>query len=141
VSPRKKVNCSLVTRLIDEYPLVLASGSPRRRRILEGLGLVFAVDPPDVPEELLPGEGPKEHVERLAGDKAREVASRHTRGTVLAADTIVLIDGRVLGKPEGPDEAIEMLATIRGRWHEVFTGVAAVLNHRHRTRADSRSHA
>jgi septum formation protein len=120
-----RVSCPLVAHLIEEQPLILGSGSPRRRRILDGLGLDFVVDVPGVPEELLPGEGPEEHVLRLAGGKARDVASRHERGTIIAADTIVLIDGRVLGKPSGPEQAVEMLKTIRGRWHEVFTGVAA----------------
>ncbi|MFH1502027.1 MAG: Maf family protein, partial [Candidatus Eisenbacteria bacterium] len=120
------MSCPLVSHLIDEFPFVLASGSPRRRRILEGLGLEFLVDVPDVAEDALPGEGPEDHVLRLAGDKVRRVASRHTRGTVLAADTVVLIDGGILGKPEGPEDAVWMLEALRGRWHEVYTGVAVV---------------
>jgi len=118
------LTCDLVSRLIDEGPLVLGSGSPRRRRILEGLGLEFIVDPPDVPEDALPDEGPREHVSRLACDKARRVASRYERATVLAADTIVWIDGHILGKPRDAEEARTMLITTRGRWHEVYTGLS-----------------
>lgn len=120
------MRCCLVRHLIGEEPLILGSGSPRRSRILEGLGLEFVVDPSGIPEDALEGEGPEEHVRRLSLAKASEVARRHARGTVLGADTVVLLDGRLLGKPGGPSEALEMLRTIRGRWHEVLTGVAAV---------------
>jgi septum formation protein len=119
------LSCGLVGRLIDERPLVLASGSPRRRRILEGLELEFVVDVPDIHEPSVDGEPPSDHVTRLARLKARAVAGRHASGTVVAADTAVLIDGRLLGKPDGPAEAAEMLRSLRGRWHEVLTGVAA----------------
>lgn len=118
------MTCPLVSRLIDENPLVLGSSSPRRRRILEDLGVEFIVDAPDVDERVLPGEEPLAHVTRLAEAKARDVAARHTRGTVLAADTVVLIDGAILGKPAGAEDAVRMLRAIRARWHEVFTGLA-----------------
>jgi septum formation protein len=120
------LTCWLVRRLIEEEPLILGSGSPRRVRILEGLGLEFLVDPSGIPEDALDGEGPEEHVGRLALAKASEVAGRHARGTVLGADTIVVLDGRLLGKPDGRPEAEAMLRAIRGRWHEVVTGVAAM---------------
>lgn len=120
------MSCRLVSHLIVEPPLVLGSGSPRRAGILRGLGLEFIVDPSGIPEDALDGESAREHVTRLALAKAREVAARHGRGTVLGADTIVVLDDRLLGKPEGPAEALDMLRAIRGRWHEVVTGVAAV---------------
>jgi septum formation protein len=120
------MTCCLVRHLIGEEPLILGSLSPRRSRILDGLGLEFLVDPSGIPEDALEGEDPEEHVRRLALAKATEVASRHARGTVVGADTIVLLGGRLLGKPDGPPEASEMLRAIRGRWHEVLTGVAAV---------------
>lgn len=120
------MSCSLVSALIEESPLVLGSGSPRRRRILKSLGLDFVVDPPGVPEDLVEGEEPEAHVRRLAGVKARAVAARYEAGTVLSADTVVVLDGRLLGKPDGPEDAGRMLRSIRGRWHIVFTGVAAV---------------
>ena len=105
---------------------MLGSRSPRRRRILEALGLDFIVDPPDVSEDALDGEEPHEHVTRLAREKAAVVASRHKVGTVLSADTIVLLDGGLLGKPDGPGDATRMLRMIRGRWHQVLTGLAIV---------------
>jgi septum formation protein len=120
------VSCGLVKGLIEEQPLILASGSPRRRRILEGLGLAFVVDVPDIHEDTVEGEEPADHVVRLARLKARAVAGRRSSGTIVAADTAVLLDGRILGKPGGPPEAELMLRSLRGRWHEVYTGVAAV---------------
>jgi septum formation protein len=120
------VSCRFLEHLIEEEPFVLGSASPRRVRILEGLGLEFVVDPSGIPEDPLDGEDAEAHVTRLALAKAVEVAGRHGRGTVLGADTIVVLDGRLLGKPSGPAEAAEMLRAIRGRWHEVVTGVSAV---------------
>jgi septum formation protein len=112
--------------LIREWPLVLASGSPRRRRILDALGLDFSVDPPDIHETAVEGEGPGEHVERLAVLKARSAADRRDRATIVAADTAVLLEGTLLGKPGGPSEAERMLRSMSGRWHEVLTGVAVM---------------
>ena len=112
--------------MITELPLVLASASPRRKRILEGLDLEFEVEPSEIEENEEPGESPDEHVVRLAGAKAAEIARRHTSGTVIAADTIVLLDGSLLGKPTGPPDAMRMLRAISGRWHEVLTGLAVV---------------
>lgn len=120
------MSCGLVGALITEFPLVLASASPRRKRILEGLGLGFEVEPSDIDENEEPGETPDEHVVRLAGLKAAEVAKRHASGTVLGADTIVLLDGVLLGKPGGPSDAVRMLRTINGRWHEVLTGLTVI---------------
>ncbi len=120
------MNCALMDGLVTETPLILGSASPRRKRILAGLGLEFAVDVPDADESALVGETPVEHVRRLAWLKAATVAGRYEEGTVIAADTIVVFDGEMLGKPEDPAHAAEMLMRIRGRWHEVYTGVAAM---------------
>jgi len=120
------VSCGFVSDLVDEPPLVLASASPRRRRILEGLELDFVVDPTGIPEDAAAGETPAEHVVRLARAKADASARGRDRGTVLGADTIVVLDGALLGKPEGPADAARMLRTISGRWHEVYTGIALV---------------
>ncbi len=120
------VACELVRRLVSEEPLVLGSSSPRRRRILDGLDLEFIVDVPDVDESVEDGEAPDEHVKRLAWLKAATVAGRHEKGTVIAADTIVLLDDKILGKPADAREAVEMLTTLRGRRHEVLTGVAVL---------------
>lgn len=118
--------CELVSRLVSEAPIVLGSSSPRRRRILDGLGLEFIIDVPDVDEQLEEGESPEEHVRRLAWLKAATVAGRHEKATVIAADTVVLLDGRVLGKPSNADDAVEMLKALQGRWHEVLTGISVI---------------
>jgi septum formation protein len=105
--------------------LVLASQSPRRRELLRGIWGEFEVIPGDVDETL--GSGPLgEEVAALALRKARAVAGRVGRAVVLAADTVVVIDGVVLGKPVGVEEATGMLVRLRGRQHEVVTGVAVV---------------
>ena len=120
------MSCGLIADLIPELPLVLASGSPRRRRILQDLDLEFVIDIPGTEENIDPGETPEDHVVRLAGLKAAEVARRYTEGTVLGGDTIVIVDGALLGKPSDPHDAARMLRTISGRWHEVLTGLAVV---------------
>ncbi len=120
------MNCGLIADLLTELPLVLASSSPRRRNILEGLDLEFEIDFPGTEENIDPGEAPEDLVVRLAALKAADVARRHTKGTVLGADTIVIIDGKTLGKPSDPADAGRMLRSISGRWHEVLTGLAVV---------------
>lgn len=107
-------------------PLVLASASPRRRELLERLGLRFDVDAADVDEAVLPGEAPDEHVRRLALAKARVVAVRHPGSLVVGGDTVVVLGGEILGKPSGPQEAADMLSRLQGREHRVETGVAVV---------------
>ena len=105
--------------------LILASQSPRRRELLLRIWAEFEVIPSDIDEQL--EAGPIDAaVAALALRKARAVAERVGSGVVLAADTVVLIDGMVLGKPVGPGEAREMLGRLRGREHEVVTGVAVV---------------
>lgn len=107
----------------DALPrLVLASGSPRRAHILRTLGVDFRVVVSAVDESLAPGEAGAAAVERLARAKA-EVVSRGEPLPVLAADTEVLCDGRILGKPLSEAGALEMLALLAGRTHEVVTGV------------------
>lgn len=101
---------------------MLASSSPRRRELLSGLGLVFAVRAPNIDESLLPEETPAAHVLRLARAKAEAFA--HAGELVLGADTVVVVDGEVLGKPGSPAEARRMLARLAGREHQVLTGVA-----------------
>jgi len=102
--------------------LVLASGSPRRRDLLTGLGLGFAVRPVDLDETPRPGEAPERYVARLAEEKVR--ADGGPGELVLAADTTVVLDGALLGKPADAGEAVAMLARLAGRRHEVLTGVA-----------------
>jgi septum formation protein len=102
--------------------LVLASGSPRRRELLEGLGVRFKVRPVDLDESPLPDEDPGNYVLRLAIEKA---AARVEPGElVLAADTTVVVDGEILGKPRDDDDARRMLRLLAGREHAVLTGIA-----------------
>lgn len=105
-------------------PLILASASPRRAELLSRAGFVFQVAPVELDERPGPAETPPEHVARLADAKARIVADRHPGSIVIGADTIVVIDDCILGKPASDREAAEMLARLSGRWHEVLTGVA-----------------
>lgn len=106
--------------------LILASGSPRRRELLAGLGWNFKVIPSEVDEKKIEGEAPHLMVERLASEKAADVASRNKGCWTIGADTVVVVDGRVLGKPSCSGEAFEMLSLLAGRAHSVFTGVALV---------------
>jgi septum formation protein len=104
--------------------LVLASESPRRRQLLEQLGLHCQVHPAHLDETLLPGEDPATHVKRLALEKARAVADRYADAMVIAGDTAVVLDDRILAKPRDPDDAVAMLLRLQGRVHRVDTGVA-----------------
>jgi len=104
--------------------LILASSSPRRKDLLASFGKPFIIDIPDVDESLLPGEDPSAHVRRLALDKARTVVTRHDGGLVVAADTIVVLDGLIIGKPGDEADARRMLGALSGRSHQVYTGVA-----------------
>lgn len=113
--------------------VVLASGSPRRQELLRRIGLTFRVRVPGITEVRRPGEKPWELVERLAREKAMAVAGEiaaegaAAEGTlVIGADTCVVLDDEVLGKPTDEDEAFAMLSRLSGRTHRVFTGVAVV---------------
>jgi septum formation protein len=110
--------------------LVLASSSPRRRRLLRALGIPFSVRPSAADERPLAGEAPSVHVRRLALEKAREVARglspRCGARWVLGADTVIALDGTIVGKPRDARDAERMLARLAGRSHWVLTGVALV---------------
>jgi septum formation protein len=108
--------------LISER-LVLASASPRRRRLFSLLEMPFVAVAADVDEEMEEGESPQRMVCRLSLDKARAVALSYPKGPIVAADTIVVLDGEVLGKPADEAEAVAMLRRLRGRRHTVFSGV------------------
>lgn len=110
--------------MAERPSLVLASGSPRRRDLLAGLGLEFTVRPVGVDESPLPEEPPRAYVERLAREKAG--APVEPGELVLGADTTVVLDGGVLGKPDDEAGAREMLGRLAGREHTVFTGIALV---------------
>jgi septum formation protein len=106
--------------------LTLASQSPRRAEILRAVGWPFEAEAANVDESLRTGEAAERYVERLAREKAETVAARRLFGLVLGADTTVVVDGEILGKPRDEAEARRMLRRLRGRWHEVVTGVALV---------------
>ena len=107
-------------------PLVLASGSPRRRELLARLGIPFTVIVSNEPEPLLDGVAPREQTVQLALRKAHAVAATQDTGWVLGADTIVVLDGAILGKPVDQADATAMLRRLRNRDHEVYTGLALV---------------
>jgi len=111
-------------RSIPRLPeqLVLASASPRRRDLLAGLQLDFEVRSAEIDESALTDELPEDHVSRLARAKAQAVA--RPGELVLAADTVVVLEGRILGKPADPADAQQMLSSLAGREHDVYTGVA-----------------
>jgi len=104
------------------HKLILASASPRRKALLELAGLVFDIVPGDVDESFRGKETPRNHVRRLSREKAIAVAGRYPDAWVLGADTIVLINGEVLGKPRTKDEARAMLRKLSGRTHRVLSG-------------------
>jgi len=107
---------------------VLASSSPRRRELLTLIGIPHTVSPADIDETILPGEAPAPHAERLAREKAALVAERVAgedgEALVIGADTIVVVDGDILGKPRDEASAAAMLRRLAGRSHTVFTAVA-----------------
>ena len=104
--------------------LVLGSASPRRHALLRWLGVDFVVDAPEIDERMRPGEPPAGLVAGLAREKARAVAVRRPAAWILAADTLVELDGALLGKPADRTEATAMLGRLAGREHRVFTGFA-----------------
>ncbi len=106
--------------------LMVASGSPRRRDLLESVLGTVEIDPPDINETPRSGERASELVMRLALAKASSVAERHPGRMVLGADTVVVVDDTILGKPDDRDDAAAMLRALSGRSHRVMTGVAVV---------------
>ena len=109
---------------IHSERVILASASPRRRELLTLIGIAHEVEPADIDESLLPGEGPAAHAERLARTKAHTIAERRPDAVVIAADTIVVVDGDVLGKPRDAAAARAMLKRLSGRTHTVLTAIA-----------------
>ena len=106
-------------------PLLLASASPRRRELLERVGMPLEVHPADVDEREQPNETPGDYVRRIAHAKAIAVARRSDLW-VLAADTTVTLDGAILGKPETPEEAAKMIRWLSGRTHQVMTAYVLI---------------
>ena len=108
--------------------LILASGSPRRAEILTSVGWEFTKIVPDIDESEVPGESPEDYVQRLAREKAEAVAPKNNEGVILAADTTVVIDDQIIGKPVDLEDAQRMLRLLSGKGHEVLTGVAVLID-------------
>jgi nucleoside triphosphate pyrophosphatase len=117
--------------------VILASASPRRRELLALVGIPHVVEPADIDESYRDGEEAAEHAERLAREKAETIASRNPDAIVIAADTIVVIEGLVLGKPRDEADAERMLRMLAGQTHVVLTGVAVARGERMRSGIES----
>lgn len=111
---------------MSEEALVLASRSPRRRRLLEMLGISHTVYPVEIDEQVRAGENPEDYASRLAGEKARAGSQQHPGRWVLGADTVVVLGSDMLGKPRSPVEAESMLTRLAGNRHRVITAVSLV---------------
>jgi septum formation protein len=114
--------------MIELPKLLLASGSPRRAEILNSVGWPFEKAVPDVDESLNEGESPEDYVQRLAVSKAEAVVANYPHELILAADTTVVIDEQIIGKPVDLEAARRMIAMLSNNWHEVLTGVAVAKN-------------
>lgn len=114
--------------MIDLPKLILASGSPRRAEILKSVGWEYEKHVADIDETEFENENPAGYVQRLAREKAEAVAGKYSEALILGADTTVVIDNLIIGKPEDLDDARRMLKLLSGRTHEVLTGVALVKN-------------
>ncbi len=114
--------------MIDLPKIILASGSPRRSEIMNSVGWSFTKAVPDIDESERAGESPDDYVRRLALEKAQAVAGLYPGEIVLAADTTVVIDGQIMGKPVDDGDARRMIRMLAGNWHEVLTGVAVSKN-------------
>jgi septum formation protein len=108
--------------------IILASQSPRRAQLLRMLALEIEAVPADIDESWQQGEDPVAHAARLAREKAAYVAASHPDAVVIGSDTVVILDGAVLGKPQDEADAVRMLLALQGREHEVATGIAACWN-------------
>ncbi len=106
--------------------IVLASSSPRRRELLELLGLTFQIIPPTCEELLSPNLSPSKQTQQLSWAKAQSVANQRSQDIVIGSDTVIEIEGNLLGKPENMQEAETMLRNLRGKYHHVHTGVAII---------------
>lgn len=114
-------------KTITAMKIVLASGSPRRQKLLSEMGYDFEIVTPDIAEENNPGETSEDHVKRLSGLKAESVALKFPDSLVVGADTIVVLENRIFGKPESSVEARSMLELLSGKTHTVFTGLSVII--------------
>jgi septum formation protein len=107
-----------------EPKIILASASPRRAELLKQIGVEFELAPSQVEERPHPDEAPTDYITRIARAKVIAVAREREAGLVIGADTVVVLDGRMIGKPEDEADAQRLLRQLSGRWHAVMTGVA-----------------
>ena len=103
--------------------IILASSSPRRRALLQQLGLDFDIQSPDIDESVQEGEVVEHYVERLAKEKAQAILNQYPDAVVIAADTSLGLAGQIIGKPESKQHAFDIWSTLSGRWHDVYSGV------------------
>ncbi|NNF99306.1 MAG: septum formation inhibitor Maf [Desulfobacteraceae bacterium] len=123
-------------RNAHEKRIILASKSPRRKYLLEQAGIEFTIEPSNFDESSVPVCAPDDYVKTLAMKKANDISGRYTDSWIIGADTVVLIDGIVLGKPTSPDDARRMLMTLSGQTHQVLTGYAILCRSMNRQFAD-----
>jgi septum formation protein len=116
----------MIRASVPVRPLILASASPRRRDLLALLGIPFRVQPADIDEVPPDGHSPEEIARTLAREKALAVARRQRSGIVIGADTIVVLAGEILGKPQDTQDALAMLRRLNGHEHQVVTGIAVL---------------
>ncbi|SOB57143.1 conserved protein of unknown function [Pseudodesulfovibrio profundus] len=113
----------------SEKEIVLASGSPRRKELLQGLGLDLTIQPSTLDEPLPEDdESPQEYALRMAEMKTRDVANQHPDATVIGADTIVVLNDRIMGKPHNEEDALNMLKALAGEKHQVITAFCIILD-------------
>lgn len=114
--------------------LILASGSPRRKELLAQVGIAYMVEPSSYDEEAPKRKNPEKYVQAQALGKARDIAGKYPEQWVLGADTVVAVEGKILGKPESEADAFRMLQILSGQKHSVYTGIALVNGHQELTR-------
>lgn len=109
--------------MTNNREIVLASASPRRKQLLERIGLQFTVEPSEYQEEIVPGLSPEELVKAISLGKALTAAKKHPDAVIIAADTIGVLRGRIIGKPHTPEKACQTLRQLSGKSHRVITGL------------------
>lgn len=119
--------------MIVHPQIILASSSPRRRELLAGLGLRFEVIPAHIDEASFSAAGPQELVSLLSSEKARLVAKAHPEALIIAADTVVVLDGQILNKPKDLTENQRFISQLSGKEHKVFTGHTLIFHHEQTT--------
>lgn len=113
-------------------PLILASSSPRRRELLQQLGLQFEIVSPDINEDVRENESAESYVQRLAIEKASVILAQYPQHLIISADTTVCCDGEIMGKAETLEQAVAMWSKLSGRWHDVLTGVCVTTQQQQR---------